>query len=63
MKLYHIKDLLDKIEDIKWISEALNIDLEKYPEFDSEVLRKKFWNVLEEKKIKDQFKIYIGEWK
>jgi len=24
---------------------------------------KKFWNVLEEKNIKDQFKIYIGEWK
>ena len=29
MKLYHIKDLLDKIEDIKWISEALDIDLKK----------------------------------
>jgi hypothetical protein len=63
MKLYHIKDLLDKIEDIKWISEALNIDLKKHPEFDSEILKKKFWNVLEEKNIKDKFKIYIGEWK
>ena len=62
MKLYHIKDLLDKIEDIKWIAEALNIDLKEYPEFDSEILRKKFWNILEEKKMKDQFNVYIGKW-
>ena len=40
-----------------------SLALKKHPEFDSEILRKKFWNVLEEKNIKDQFKIYIGEWK
>ena len=37
MRLYHIKDLLNKIEDIEWIAEALNIDTEQYPEFDSEI--------------------------
>jgi hypothetical protein len=63
MRLYHIKDLLNKIEDIEWIAEALNIDKKQYPEFDSEILRNKFWKFLEEKKLKDKFKIYIGEWK
>ena len=63
MRLYHIKDLLNKIEDIKWIAEALDIDTKQYPEFDSEILRNKFWKFLEEKKLKDKFKIYIGEWK
>ena len=63
MRLYHIKDLLNKIEDIEWIVEALNIDTKQYPEFDSEILRNKFWKFLEEKKLKDKFKIYIGEWK
>ena len=63
MRLYHIKGLLNKIEDIEWIAEALNIDTEQYPEFDSEILKNKFWKFLEEKKLKDKFKIYIGEWK
>jgi len=63
MRLYHIKDLLNKIEDIEWIAEALNIETEQYPEFDSEILRNKFWKFLEENKLKDKFKIYIGEWK
>ena len=63
MKLYHIKDLLNKIEDIEWIAEALDIDTKQYPEFDSEILRNKFWKFLEEKKLKDKFKIYRGEWK
>jgi hypothetical protein len=63
MRLYHIKDLLNKIEDIEWIAEALDIDTKQYPEFDSEILRNKFWKFLEEKKLKDKFKIYIGEWK
>jgi len=62
MKLYHIKDLFDKIEDIEWISEALEIDLDEYPEFNSEILKEKFWKLLEEKKVKDKFKVYIGEW-
>ena len=55
--------MLNKIEDIEWIAEALNIDKEQYPEFDSKILRNKFWKFLEEKKLKDKFKIYIGEWK
>ena len=63
MKLYHIKDLLDKIEDIEWISEALNIDLKQYPEFNSKTLKEKFWKILEEKNMKDKFKVYIGKWK
>ena len=63
MRLYHIKDLLNKIEDIEWIAEALNIDTKQYPEFDSEILRNKFWKFLEEKKLKNKFKIYIGELK
>ena len=63
MRLYHIKDLLNKIEDIEWIAEALNIDTKQYQEFNSEILRNKFWKFLEEKKLKDKFKIYIGEWK
>ena len=63
MRLYLIKDLLNKIEDIEWIAEALDIDTKQYPEFDSEILRNKFWKFLEEKKLKDKFKIYIGEWK
>ena len=63
MRLYHIKDLLNKIEDIEWIAEALNIDTKQYPEFNSEILRNKFWKFLEEKKLKDKFKIYIGECK
>ena len=63
MRLYHIKDLLNKIEDIEWIAEALDIDTKQYPEFDSEILRNKFWKLLEEKKLKDKFKIYIGDWK
>ena len=63
MRLQHIKNLLDRIEDIEWIVEALNIDTKQYPEFDSEILRNKFWKFLEEKKLKDKFKIYIGEWK
>ena len=62
MRLYHIKDLLNKIEDIEWIVEALNIDTKQYPEFDSKILRNKFWKILEEKKVKDKFKVYIGEW-
>lgn len=63
MKLYHIKDLLDRIEDFEWLADALKIDLEQYPEFDSELLKEKFWKMLEEKNMKDKFKIYIGEWK
>jgi hypothetical protein len=62
MRLQHIKNLLDKIEDIEWIVEALDINLEDYPEFDSEILKDKFWKLLEEKKLKDNFKVYIGEW-
>lgn len=62
MRLYHIKDLLNKIEDIEWLTKALDIDTEEYPEFDSEILKIKFWKLLEEKKLKDKFKIYIGEW-
>jgi len=63
MKLYHIKDLLDRIEDFEWLADALEIDLEQYPEFDSELLKEKFWKILEEKDMKDKFKVYIGEWK
>lgn len=63
MKLYHIKDLLDRIEDFEWLADALEIDLEQYPEFDSELLKEKFWKMLEEKDMKDKFKVYIGEWK
>jgi len=63
MKLYHIKDLLDRIEDMEWLADVLEIDLEQYPEFDSELLKEKFWKILEEKNMKDKFKIYIGEWK
>ena len=63
MKLYHIKDLLDRIEDFEWLADALEIDLEQYPEFDSELLKEKFWKMLEEKNMKDKFKVYIGEWK
>lgn len=63
MKLYHIKDLLDRIEDMEWLADVLEIDLEQYPEFDSEILKEKFWKILEEKNMKDKFKIYIGEWK
>jgi hypothetical protein len=63
MRLQHIKNLLDRIEDIEWIAEALNIDTKQYPEFDSEILKDKLWKLLEEKKLKDKFKIYIGEWK
>ncbi len=63
MKLYHIKDLLDRIEDMEWLADVLEIDLEQYPEFDSEILKEKFWKILEEKDMKDKFKIYIGEWK
>ena len=63
MRLYHIKDLLDRIEDFEWLADALEIDLEQYPEFDSELLKEKFWKMLEEKDMKDKFKIYIGEWK
>ena len=62
MKLYHIKDLLDRIEDMEWLADVLEIDLEQYPEFDSELLKEKFWKILEEKDMKDKFKIYIGEW-
>jgi len=63
MKLYNIKDLLDRIEDFEWLADALEIDLEQYPEFDSELLKEKFWKMLEEKNMTDKFKIYIGEWK
>ena len=63
MKLYHIKDLLDRIEDFEWLADALEIDLEQYQEFDSELLKEKFWKMLEEKDMKDKFKVYIGEWK
>ena len=63
MKLYHIKDLLDRIEDMEWLADVLEIDLEEYPEFDNEILKEKFWKILEEKNMKDKFKIYIGEWK
>jgi hypothetical protein len=62
MKLYHIKDLLDRIEDMEWLADVLEIDLEQYPEFNSELLKEKFWKILEEKNMKDKFKIYIGEW-
>jgi hypothetical protein len=63
MKLYHIKDLADRIEDIQWLSEVLDIDTKQYPEFNSKTLREKFWKILEEKNMKDKFKVYIGEWK
>jgi len=62
MRLQHIKNFLEKIEDIEWLAEALNIDVKQYPEFDSELLKDKFWKLLEEKKLKDKFKVYIGEW-
>jgi len=62
MRLQHIKNLLDRIEDIEWIVEALDINIEEYPEFSSEILKDKFWKLLEEKKLKDKFKVYIGEW-
>ena len=52
MKLYHIKDLLDKIEDIKWISEALDIV------FEPETKIQKIENTIKEVQIKrkDQIK-------
>jgi hypothetical protein len=62
MRLQHIKNLLDRVEDIEWLSEALNIDTKKYPELSSEKIKKTFWKMLEEKKLKDKFKVYIGEW-
>jgi hypothetical protein len=62
MRLQHIKNLLDRVEDIEWLSEALNIDTKKYPELSSEKIKQTFWKMLEEKKLKDKFKIYIGEW-
>jgi hypothetical protein len=62
MRLQHIKNLLDRVEDIEWLSEALNIDIKKYPELSSEKIKQTFWKMLEEKKLKDKFKVYIGEW-
>jgi hypothetical protein len=62
MRLQHIKNLLDRVEDIEWLSEALNIDTKKYPELSSEKIKQTFWKMLEEKKLKDKFKVYIGEW-
>jgi hypothetical protein len=41
-------------------SRSSNIDTKQYPEFDSEILKDKLWKLLEEKKLKAKFKIYIG---
>ncbi len=63
MKLRHTKNLLDRIKDIEWLVEVLEIDTQKYSEFNSKLLEEKFWKMLEDNKIKDKFKVYIGEWK
>lgn len=63
MKLRHTKNLLDRIKDIEWLVEVLEIDTQKYSEFNSKLLEEKFWKILEDNKIKDKFKVYIGEWK
>lgn len=63
MRLQHTKNLLDRIKDIEWLAEVLEIDTQKYSEFNSKLLQEKFWKMLEDKKIKDKFKVYIGEWK
>jgi hypothetical protein len=63
MRLQNIKNLLDRIKDIEWLTEVLEIDTKKYSELNSKLLEEKFWKMLEDKKIKDKFKVYIGEWK
>jgi hypothetical protein len=63
MRLQHTKNLFDRIKDIEWLAEVLEIDTQKYSEFNSKLLQEKFWKMLEDKKIKDKFKVYIGEWK
>jgi len=59
-KIYHVKDLHDRITDIEWLSKALNIDLQKFPNFNGKALEQDFWNWLEKENLTKRFKIYIG---
>jgi hypothetical protein len=44
------------------LSKALNIDLEKFPNFNGKELEKDFWKWLEKENLTKRFKIYIGSY-
>jgi len=61
-KIYHVKDLHDRIIDIEWLAKALDIDLQKFPNFNGKSLEKDFWKWLEKENLTKRFKIYIGSY-
>jgi hypothetical protein len=61
-KIYHVKDLHDRIIDIEWLAKALDIDLQKFPNFNGKSLEEDFWKWLEKENLTKRFKIYIGSY-
>ena len=61
-KIYHVKDLHDRIMDIEWLAKALDIDLQKFPNFNGKSLEEDFWKWLEKENLTKRFKIYIGSY-